>query len=314
MKALLFDEKLHFVADYQAPQPSNEALVRVCLTGICNTDIEITKGYANFRGIPGHEFVGEVINAPDQSLIGKRVVGEINAGCSQCTLCHNNDPRHCLNRTVLGIFNRNGAFAEYLSLPLQNLIVVPDKLSDEEAVFTEPIAAACEVIDYINAGEKVAVIGDGKLGLLIAQALKTIDCDLILMGKHADKLALAQQLAIKTAFSTDSFQPHKFDCVVEASGSASAMTMALDLVRAKGKIILKSTYAGQLALDASRLVVNEITIIGSRCGRFQRAIDLLAEGQFKVKPMIATTYSLEDGLEAFDFAQKPGIIKVLLKP
>ena len=316
MKALRFENQQLNLSDIAIPQRDGEALVRVTTAGICNTDLEIVRGYANFSGTLGHEFVGVVAASPDPAQIGSRVVGEINAGCGVCELCRAGDPRHCANRSVLGIVGRDGAFAEYLSLPAANLLPVPVSVSDRQAVFTEPLAAACEILAQIaiTKNHRVAVIGDGKLGQLIARVIATTECDLILIGKHADKLQLAIAAGIKTIephkLSVDPV--HRFDCVVEASGSASGLRLALDLVKPRGTIMLKSTFHGAVELDTSRIVVDEISVIGSRCGRFDKALDLLASGKVNVEPLIAAEYSLADGLAALEHAAQVGTLKVLL--
>jgi threonine dehydrogenase-like Zn-dependent dehydrogenase len=260
--------------------------------------------------------VGVVTDSPDRSQIGRRVVGEINAGCGQCELCRRNDPRHCLDRTALGIRGRDGAFAEYLNLPPQNLLAVPDAVSDRQAVFTEPLAAACEILDQveIKPSQRVAVIGDGKLGQLVARVIATTGCDLTLIGKHANKLELAARDGIKT-IALDALETEpaaRFDLVVEAGGSGSGLQLALDLVRARGAIILKSTFHGAVEINPSRIVVDEISLIGSRCGRFEQALALLEAGQVKVEPLIAREFKLADGVAAMTEAQRPGVLKVLL--
>ena len=316
MKALRFENQQLNLSDIAIPQRDGEALVRVTTAGICNTDLEIVRGYANFSGTLGHEFVGVVEASPDPAQIGARVVGEINAGCGVCELCRAGDPRHCANRSVLGIVGRDGAFAEYLSLPAVNLLPVPASVSDQQAVFTEPLAAACEILVQITItkNHRVAVIGDGKLGQLIARVIATTECDLILIGKHADKLQLAIEAGIKTIelhkLSVD--PAHRFDCVVEASGSASGLRLALDLVKPRGTIMLKSTFHGAVQLDTSRIVVDEISVIGSRCGRFYQALELLASGKVNVEPLIAAEYSLTDGIAALEHAARVGTLKVLL--
>ena len=316
MKALRFENQQLNLSDIAIPQRDGEALVRVTTAGICNTDLEIVRGYANFSGTLGHEFVGVVEASPDPAQIGARVVGEINAGCGVCELCRAGDPRHCANRSVLGIVGRDGAFAEYLSLPAVNLLPVPAAVSDQQAVFTEPLAAACEILVQITItkNHRVAVIGDGKLGQLIARVIATTECDLILIGKHADKLQLAIEAGIKTIelhkLSVD--PAHRFDCVVEASGSASGLLLALDLVKPRGTIMLKSTFHGAVQLDTSRIVVDEISVIGSRCGRFYQALELLASGKVNVEPLIAAEYSLTDGIAALEHAARVGTLKVLL--
>jgi threonine dehydrogenase-like Zn-dependent dehydrogenase len=317
MLSLKFDGELKLIQDAPLPKREGEALIRVLAAGICNTDIEITRGYASFRGTAGHEFVGRVEEAPDEKLIGRRVVGEINAGCGHCDDCLSGDPRHCRTRTVLGIVNRDGAFADYLSLPCNNLLTVPDSLSDEAAVFTEPLAAACGILERVSIqqSDRVAVIGDGKLGLLVAQVLLLTGCNLTLVGKHEEKLEIARQHGIDVQLSDQlRSRGNEFDCVVEASGASPAMDLALSLVRPRGTIVLKSTYAGHLTLDASKIVVNEISVIGSRCGRFRDALDLLKERKIDVQSMITKIFPLTQALQAFDYAQQSGVLKVILKP
>ncbi len=319
MKALRLDNNELQLADAPLPRRRSEALVRMTMAGICNTDIEIARGYAGFSGVLGHEFVGVVEDSPDRSQIGRRVVGEINAGCGQCELCRDNDPRHCPNRTVLGIRGRDGAFAEYLSLPPRNLLTVPENVSDRQAVFTEPLAAACAILEQVEITDsvRVAVIGDGKLGQLISRVIGALKCDLTLIGKHADKLELAARAGIKSIKLEDLETREidtasRFDFVVEASGSASGLGLALDLVRPRGAVILKSTFHGDVQLNTSRIVVNEIRVIGSRCGRFENALRLLESGEINVEPLIAREYELADGVEAMVEAQRPGTLKVLL--
>lgn len=318
MRALRFDGTLQFIEDTPSPRREGESLVRVLLAGICNTDIEITRGYAGFRGIPGHEFVGVVEESPDAGLVGQQVVGEINAGCGTCALCRQDDPRHCPSRTVLGIVGRDGAFAEYLSLPTRNLLVVPATLSDEEAVFTEPLAAAAEILEQttIEPRDRVVLIGDGKLGLLIAQVIRLTGCQLTVIGNHRNKLAIAQRKGIQTLHVDEvaALDPASMDCVIEATGSPGGFDLALRLVRPRGRIVLKSTFFGGLHLDTSRLVVNEITLLGSRCGRFSRALELLTARQVDVTDLLSEILPLEAGVRAFELAQSPGVLKVLLRP
>jgi threonine dehydrogenase-like Zn-dependent dehydrogenase len=316
MKALRLENNELQLADVPLPRRDGEALVRMTVAGICNTDIEIARGYANFRGALGHEFVGVVEESPDRSQVGRRVVGEINAGCGQCDLCRENDPRHCPDRTVLGIRGRDGAFAEYLSLPPRNLLIVPDNISDRQAVFTEPLAAACAILDQveITTSHRVAVIGDGKLGQLISRVIAKSGRDLTLIGKHRNKLELASRAGVKTV-ELDEMEcgpASRFDFVVEASGSSGGLGLALGLVRPRGSIILKSTFHGTVGLDTSRIVVNEISVIGSRCGRFNNALRLLESGEVDVEPLIAREYKLADGVEAMAEAERPGTLKVLL--
>jgi threonine dehydrogenase-like Zn-dependent dehydrogenase len=327
MKALRIEDGNLKLVDSPIPRRDGEALVRMTMAGICNTDIEIARGYANFSGALGHEFVGVVEESPDKSQIGRRVVGEINVGCGQCDLCRANDPRHCPNRTALGIRGRDGAFAEYLNLPPGNLLIVPDSVSDRHAVFTEPLAAALEILDQveIRASHAVAVVGDGKLGQLISRVIARTGCDLTLVGKHKAKLELAARAGVKTAklgaegivlcgddFSRQAPRGPRFDFVVEASGSPGGFRLALDLIRPRGAIILKSTFRDRAPIDTSRVVVNEISVIGSRCGRFESALQLLESGGIELEPLIAREYELADAVEAMAEAERPGTLKVLL--
>ena len=317
MKALRFEkDQLQLVGDVSVPRTEGEALVRVTLAGICNTDLEIVRGYAGFSGTIGHEFVGIVESSPDHSQEGRRVVGEINAGCGTCALCRAGDSRHCPDRTVLGIHRRDGAFAEFLSLPARNLLVVPDGISDHQAVFTEPLAAACEILEQvkIQPSHRVAVIGDGKLGHLIARVLRTTGCELTLIGKHPDKLALAEGVQRMEASRLDASRPSGFDIAVEASGSPEGLRLAIGLVGARGVVVLKSTFHGPSAFETSRVVVDEITLIGSRCGRFAPALDLLATGRVEVERLITAEYGLSEGIAAMERAQEASALKVLLRP
>lgn len=316
MKALRFEQGAVRLAEVPPPTVAGEALVRVTLAGICNTDVEIVRGYANFSGTLGHEFVGVVKDSPDPKQIGQRVVGEINVGCGSCLGCLAHDARHCERRNVLGIRGRDGAFAEYLSLPPGNLLRVPECVPDHAAVFTEPLAAACAILEQtpLDATQHVAVIGAGKLGQLIARVLATTGCQLILIGKHADKLELAAQAGIHTKALAELRPEPRFDLVVEASGSANGLTLALDLVRPRGTVVLKSTFHGDVTFNTARLVVNEIKLLGSRCGRFAPALGLLAEKRVNVEALIAREFALTDGVAALQEAQRPGVLKVLLRP
>jgi len=317
MLALRVAKKRLAVRDIAKPQPEDEALVRVLLSGICNTDLEIARGYAGFQGTIGHEFVGVVEESLDRSLVGQRVVGEINAGCGTCELCVAGDPRHCPRRTVLGIVGRDGAHAEYLRLPRRNLIAVPDRVADEHAVFTEPLSAACGVLERvsINSSDRVAVIGDGKLGLLCAQVVALTGAPTLLVGKHRTKLRIAERRGIETATPKQAIKrKREFDVVVEASGAAPGFALALDLLRPKGTLVLKSTFNDTTEIDAARIVVDELSIVGSRCGRFKPAIDLLSKGGVDVDSLISEEYSLARGVHAMQRAGTRGILKVLLRP
>ncbi|MEQ1643471.1 MAG: alcohol dehydrogenase catalytic domain-containing protein [Pyrinomonadaceae bacterium] len=317
MRALRFINGTLEVADVAIPDRANEALVRVVRSGICNTDIEIARGYAGFQGTIGHEFVGIVEMADDvPELVGKRVVGEINAGCGTCEKCAAGDPRHCPTRTVLGIVGRDGAHAEYLQLPSRNLLVVTDSMSDEQAVFAEPLAAAFGITEQVDINDqtKIAVIGDGKLGLLCAMSLAQRSPSLVLIGKHRSKMAAASDVESVLLGEVSQAMSQHFDVVVEASGSESGFATALDLVRPRGKIVLKSTFHGTPTWAASRVVVDEITIVGSRCGRFAPALELLAGGAVDVSGLIQDTRPLSQGVAAMHDAAQKGSLKILLDP
>lgn len=314
MQALwLENNQLQLRDDAPIPSPApGEALVRVVRAGICNTDLELLRGYYPYTGILGHEFVGVVEQGPEH-LKGKRVVGEINAVCGQCRFCRSGQPTHCENRTVLGIVNRNGAFAEYLSLPIENLHPVPDNVATDVATFTEPIAAALEIQQQVKVSpaERVLVVGDGKLGQLVAQTLVITGCDLLVVGRHQEKLANLAARGIQTG-QEDAVADRAFDVSVECTGNPAGFAIARRALRPRGTLVLKSTYAGQLTFDASSLVVDEITLIGSRCGPFPAALDLLASGQVDVEPLIHARYPLSEGLAAFERASTKGVLKVLL--
>jgi len=267
-----------------------------------------------FTGVPGHEFVGSVTDGPDEWR-GKRVVGEINFGCGRCENCQRDLSRHCPNRSVMGIVNADGAFAEYLSLPVANLHTVPENVSDEEAVFTEPLAAAFEILTQIqlDPGDDVLVLGDGKLGNLCAQVLRLTGAKITALGKHADKLALIRKSSVRTILLND-WQPRLFDVVVEATGSASGLELALSAVRPRGTLILKSTIAGNHEISLATIVINEINVIGSRCGPFADALDALSARRVSVTPLIEQVYSLADGVEALQHAARAGARKILLRP
>lgn len=314
MKALwLENQQLQLRTDIDIPQPPpGEALVRVLRAGICNTDLELLRGYYPYTGILGHEFVGVVELGP-ANLLHQRVVGEINAVCGKCRFCRSGNPTHCENRTVLGIVNRHGAFAEYLTLPIENLHPVPENVDTDVATFTEPIAAALEIQQQIKISnnERVLVVGDGKLGQLVAQTLALTGCDLLVIGRHGEKLANLELRGIKTGLA-DAVTEKSFDITVECTGNPEGFATARSALRPRGTLVLKSTYAGKLTLDASSLVVDEITLIGSRCGPFAWALQLLAEGKIDVTGLIHGHYPLGEGLAAFEMAQRRGVLKVLL--
>jgi len=316
MKALRFENNELKLADIDKPNLENEAVVRVLKSGICNTDLEIARGYAGFSGTIGHEFVGiveEAIDAPH--LIGRRVVGEINAGCGKCEKCLEGDSRHCPTRTVLGIVGRDGAHAEFLNLPSRNLLEVPDAVSNVQAVFVEPLAAAFGITEQVEISPetKVAVIGDGKLGNLCAQSLALKSKNVSLVGKHKEKLALVERRNIETILLEQTKNlKRNFDVVVEASGSESGFDLALDLLKPRGKLVLKSTFHGAAKWQAWRVVVDEITIVGSRCGKFAPALDLLKNKSVAVENLVSEELSLSEGVKAMRAAGQKGVMKVLL--
>jgi alcohol dehydrogenase len=315
MRALYFDETLQYRPEMPDPDPApGEALIRTRLAGICNTDLEIMRGYMGFSGVLGHEFVGEVVRADDApELVGQRVVGEINAYCRECDTCRRGDPTHCPNRTTLGIFQRNGTMADYFTLPTYLLYPLPDSLPDEWAVFTEPLAAACEITEriHVHPTDRVVVLGDGKLGLLIAQVLQLTGCDLLVVGRNPGKLAILEKRGIRIQTTGKAVEPGA-DIVVEATGNADGFAAARKIVRPQGKLVLKSTYHGDLSLNMSMLVVDEVELLGSRCGPFAPALRLLEQKLVDVESLIHDTFLLEDGLAAFEQATVPGVLKVLL--
>ena len=309
----LADRTLSIKSDLPIPDlKPGEALVKVLRAGVCNTDLELMRGYYPYVGILGHEFVG-VVEAGSELLMGQRVVGEINASCGQCEFCRRGIKTHCVDRTVLGIVNHHGAFAEYLALPIENLHCVPDEVSTDAATFTEPLAAALEILEQINItpNHRVVVIGDGKLGQLVAQAIATTNCDLLAIGRHSSKLQLLEQCGIAVGF-TDGIQSRSYDIAIECTGNPDGFAIALDALKPRGTLVMKSTYAGNLSLDASRIVVDELQLIGSRCGPFAPALALLAQHKVQVLPMIQARFPLVDGLAAFDRASVKGTLKILL--
>lgn len=315
MKALVYDGHLMLRRDYPDPVPSaDEVLIRVTHAGICNTDMEIIKGYMGFSGILGHEFVGVIEGQDDRGIAGRRVVGDININCGICSYCLNGMKSHCPNRSVLGILNRDGVFAEYAVLPLMNTHAVPDAVSDEEAVFVEPLAAAFEITEQVDIrqGDSVCILGDGKLGLLTAQVISLTGCSLTLVGKHDNKLALLSGMGIETRLFSE-FNKKGFDIVIDATGSPSGIKTALDIVRPKGTVVLKTTTAEECSLNINRIVVNEIKLVGSRCGPFDKAIGALVSKAINVLPLISRVFPLDDGIEAFEYASGSDALKVILK-
>jgi threonine dehydrogenase-like Zn-dependent dehydrogenase len=322
LKAVVFQsqpdngDSLQLATRHPEPQPvPGEVRVRTILAGICNTDLEVVRGYAGFYGVLGHEFVGVVDQAQDLDWLGKRVVGEINAACGVCSTCRAGRPTHCPNRTALGIHSRDGVIAECFCLPIENLHVVPDAVADEVAVFTEPLAAACEILEqvHIHPSDRVIVLGDGKLGLLVAQTLALTGCDLTVIGHHPEKLEklAARGIAIQVG---DAGLEGVADVVVDCTGQPQGFLAARQMVRPRGTLVLKSTYHGEMRVDLSSLVVDEASLVGSRCGPFPPALRLLAQQLVDVTSLIEAEYPLADALTAFEHAARRGALKVLIRP
>lgn len=317
-RALILDETLSLHAT--APEPVAEpgdALIRVHLAGICGTDLELLKGYWKFRGIPGHEFVGQVLEAAESRWVGRRVVGEINCSCHDCPTCLAGRPRHCPTRTVLGIEGRNGAFADLLTLPLANLHALPEGLAPEHAVFTEPLAACFRILEQVPlaTGDRVAVLGDGRLGVLAAQVLATTGAEVLLVGRHERKLAVAAGLGLTTRQSDGALSglSGRLDVVVDATGSPSGLHDAMRLVRPEGTVVMKTTVAGAIPLEGGMVVVPEVRIVGSRCGPFEPALAALASGAVRVDPLLSAIYPVTQWDQAFTAAGTSGQWKVLLR-
>ena len=318
MKAVVFDNGLKLDNNYPMPTPKEgEALIKVNTIGICNTDYEITKGYMGYKGILGHEFTGvvEFVNEEDKSLVGKRVVGEINCGCGECEWCAQGLERHCFNRSTLGIWQREGCFAEYVCLPVKNLLEIPQNVSDEEAVFVEPLAAALEILEQVHIPpyKKVIVLGDGKLGLIIALALNAAGLDITLVGKHQEKLDIAKAQGVKTKLLQDLQIEKAYDFVVEATGSITGFETSLALTKPRGTLILKSTIAASKEFNLAPIVIDEITVLGSRCGQFAPALRLLESKRIDVKPLISDIYNIDDSIKAFERNTEKSSVKVLVK-
>jgi threonine dehydrogenase-like Zn-dependent dehydrogenase len=331
MRALVYrNNTLTLEKSYPRPSlESGEALIKVLQAGICNTDLEIIRGYLNFHGVLGHEFVGIVESVHEgpgastpKSLIGKRIVGDINAACHQpnCHYCQRGMPTHCPNRTTIGIVNRDGAFAEYLTLPIKNLHLVPDNVSDEEAVFVEPLAANFEILEqvHLKPTASIVILGDGKMGQLAAQVLALSGCEVLMVGKHEEKLALAEKRGVHTYLFDDAQcfsleNGRRVDMVVECTGSAQGLELAMQLVRPRGTIILKSTVAAQSTIHLAPIVIDEIRIQGSRCGPFAPALRALSQQLVDVRPLISARYTLDEGLAAFAHAEQKGVLKVLVR-
>ena len=320
MKAIVFDKELKLDTNYPKPIPQKgEALIRVTLAGICNTDYEITKGYMGYVGVLGHEFVGivEDVNSEDKSWIGKRVVAEISWGCDDpnCEWCAKKNYRHCPNRHTIGIWKKDGCMAEYLTVPTNILFEVPENVTDEQAVFVEPLAAACEITEqlHIEPTAKVLVLGDGKLGLTTALTLNALNLDVLLVGKHENKLDIAKAQGVKTQLLNE-FTPEKiYDVVVEATGTASGFETSMSLTKPRGVLVLKSTVASGKELNLAPIVIDEITVLGSRCGQFGPALRLLEKEKIDFSPFISKTYSIDEALEAFEANKLKDTLKILIK-
>lgn len=315
MKALWLEHRRLSLREIDRPHRADEALVRVRLSGVCGTDLELTRGYYPFTGVIGHEFVGDVIESPDPSWVGARVVGEINAACHVCEACRSGRPTHCEDRTVLGIAGRDGAHAEYVTLPVENLRRVPDSVPDEAAVFTEPLAAAVEILQQVHVlpTDRVLLVGAGRLGQLVAQVLALTGAHLRVVARHPHQRALLTDRGIETIDERD-VEPRRWDVVVEATGSPSGFDVAARALRPRGTLVLKSTYHGEITLALAPFVVDEITIVGSRCGPFAPALRLLERGDVDVLPLIGERFPLEDALQAMEVAARPGAMKVILEP
>ena len=317
MKAICFDGAVS-VRDIEQPAPrEGEALVRIRMAGVCNTDLEIARGYMGFAGVLGHEMVGEVEGHPDPSWIGRRVAAEINLACGACESCGRGLARHCPNRTVLGIVGKDGCFAEHVTLPIANLHAIPDGLSDEAAVFVEPLAAAFEIVEqmHVPPDARVAILGDGKLGLLCALVLRETGCDLTLVGKHPEKMRHVAKLGVRTR-APGELGSDKLDVVIEATGSPSGLALALTHLRPRGTLVLKSTFHGTTTtpLDTAKIVIDELHLVGSRCGPFAPALRALATRRIDPTPLLDHVYPLADGLRALEHAARPGVLKVALRP
>ena len=316
MIAVHFEGRRASIREAGKPRrPERYATIRLLCGGICNTDLELLRGYYEFKGTPGHEFVGEVVAADDASLLGRRVVGEINLACQQCDWCTRGLGRHCPTRKVLGIVKHPGAFREFLTLPEANLHIVPINVSNHAAVFVEPLAAACEILDQaaFSAVSEVAVLGDGKLGLLVAQVLSAAGHEVHQFGHHKEKLRIAQSAGVTTEVVRSRLPISAYDWVVEATGSAEGLRQAIQMTRPRGTVFMKSTVHGRVSVDTAPVIVNEISLIGSRCGRFEPALSLLASGRVQVADMISEAIPLSRAPAAFSIAARSGVLKVLLE-
>lgn len=315
MQAVWLENNKLDVREIAAPEKPGEALIKIRKAGICSTDLELVKGYYPYAGVPGHEFVGEIVRSPNDIWLGQRVVGEINAVCGECEACRSERSSHCENRTVLGIANRDGVFAEYTSLPLNNLYLVPQSVSDEAAMFTEPLAAALEIQEQVSfqPGDRVLVIGAGRLGQLIAQtlALTGVNLKVLVRNPRARQLLEARQIQV---VDESQVTAQKFDVVVEVTGTPEGFNLARRAIRPRGIIVLKSTYKGEMSINMSSIVVDEVTLLGSRCGPFEPALRLLEKGEVDPNVMLEAQYRFKDAIAAFEHAARPGVFKVSLEP
>jgi alcohol dehydrogenase len=295
--------------------PAGYARIRLLAAGICSTDLELRRGYFNFVGTPGHEFVGVVTACADVKWIGQRVAGEINLACGRCVWCQRKLGRHCPTRTVLGILGHPGAFREFLTLPIHNLHKVPPSISDTAAVFIEPVAAACEILDQVKIpkGQPVAVLGDGKLGLLIAQVLQAHGAQVHLFGRHRDKLRLVEPMGIETTILKTKIPKAAYRYAVDSTGSMQGLATAIEMTQPRGTVIMKSTVHGLIEIDTAVPIVNEVTLVGSRCGRFEAAIPLLKSGRVRVDNLISDSFPLSLAPQAFEQAATKGVLKILLR-
>jgi len=319
MKAVVFDNELKFVEDYKKPEiKAGESLIKPTLLGICNTDEEITKGYMGYVGVLGHEFVGVVEESTDKNLIGKRVVGGINLGCKSCPECYQGLERHCKNRQTLGIYKKDGCFSEFFTLPNSNLLIVPDSVPDEVAVFIEPLAAAYEILEQIQIKpkDKVAILGDGKLGLSISAIFSNLNIDYVHIGKHDNKLEITRKFGGKTKLLSEIKENEfkTYDIVIEATGSVGGFETSLSLVRPRGILVLKSTIAAKEGLNLASVVIDEITVIGSRCGQFEPVLRLMEKGKINTKPLITKILPFDEAIKGFELNRSKETIKILLKP
>lgn len=321
MKALVYDNELKLDKNYPNPTvKDDEVLIKTSMVGICNTDYEITQGYMGYKGVIGHEFVGvvcEVGKNVDKNLLNKRVVGEINCACNDCSWCHQGLQRHCPNRSTLGIWQKDGCFSEYFTLPKENVIEISDNIDDTTATFTEPLAAAYEILEqvHIKPDAKVAILGDGKLGLCISLVFSALNIDYIHIGKHEEKLAISKNLGAKTMLLSEIKEEDKksFDVVVEATGSTGGFETSASLVKPRGTLVLKSTIVAREGLNLASIVVDEVNIVGSRCGQFRPILRLLEKGKIDVKPLVSAVYGVDEFEKAFEENSKRGSLKVLVK-